>query len=178
MAKEKFLDNNGLAHLWLLLKQIFTQKELKTGSSTEYKVLSDNNLTDALVEKINNAGDSTFSGNYEDLTNKPDLSTYAKTTDMNTAITSAVTGLASEEYVNNKITAVYRYKGSVADKSALPTSNQAIGDTYNLEDTGMNTAWNGTGWDDLGVIIDLTGYLKETDFEEITNAEIDEIFAE
>ena len=53
---------------------------------------------------------------------------------------------------------------------SLPTSDQVVGDTYNLEDSGMNVAWNGTEWDDLGAIIDLTGYVKETDLVEVTNA--------
>lgn len=41
------------------LTELFVAKELKTGSDTEYKTLSDNNLTDELVEKINNAGSAT-----------------------------------------------------------------------------------------------------------------------
>jgi hypothetical protein len=174
MEKLYYLSKDNLLYVWQKIKLKLANKVDKI----EGKGLSTNDLTDELKQKILNAGDSSFSGNYEDLINKPDLSTYAKTTDMNTAITSAVTGLASQEYVDNKITAVYRYKGSVANEAALPTSNQVVGDTYNLEDTGMNVAWNGTDWDPLGAIIDLTGYLKETDLEEITNAEIDEIFAE
>lgn len=55
MATKKYLDNNGLLYFWQKIKdflqQTYQQRELKTGSSTEYKVLSDNNLTDALVEK-------------------------------------------------------------------------------------------------------------------------------
>lgn len=35
------------------------------------KGLSTNDLTDELLQKINNAGDSSFSGNYDDLTGKP-----------------------------------------------------------------------------------------------------------
>lgn len=67
--KKKFLDNNGLSHFWLLLKERFVKKEYKTGSESEYKVLSDNNLTDELVEKIRNAG----GGNYNDLNGIPTL---------------------------------------------------------------------------------------------------------
>ena len=66
-----YLDDNGLLYLWQKITSKFVGKELKTGSSTVYKVLSDNNLTDELVTKIQNAGDSSFSGNYSDLTGKP-----------------------------------------------------------------------------------------------------------
>lgn len=204
----KYVGSNALLYTTNKLKTLIEGKVSKeTG-----KGLSTNDLTDELKAKILAAGDSSFSGNYEDLTNKPDLTVLAKTADvttaittatkdlastaaMNTAITSAtaglassddmttainnaVNGLASEEFVTNKLTAVYSYKGSVANKAALPTADQKVGDTYNLEDTGMNTAWNGTDWDDLGPIIDLTGYVKETDLVEVTNAEIDSMFTE
>jgi hypothetical protein len=53
--------------------------------------------------------------------------------------------------LNNKLTSVYHYKGSVANKDALVTiTNPEVGDTYNLEDTGMNVAWTGTNWDEFG----------------------------
>lgn len=67
----KFINLNNLATFLAKLKTLFVAKELKTGSPNTYKVLSDNNLTDELVTKINNAGDSTFSGAYTDLTGKP-----------------------------------------------------------------------------------------------------------
>ena len=38
--------------------ELFVAKELKTGSDNEYRVLSDNNLTDELVKKINEAGNA------------------------------------------------------------------------------------------------------------------------
>lgn len=71
MAHIISLDN--LARAVSRFKAMFVAKEFKTGSTTEYKVLSDNNLTDALVDKINNAGDSTFSGAYSALTGKPSI---------------------------------------------------------------------------------------------------------
>lgn len=93
-STKKFLSLDGLSHLWAVLKTKFDKKvdkEFKTGSTSVHKVLSDNNLTDALVEKINNAGDSTFSGNYEDLNNIP--STFTPTTHTHAA--TEVTGLSS-----------------------------------------------------------------------------------
>ena len=69
----KFINLNNLATFLAKLKTLFVAKELKTGSPNTYKVLSDNNLTDELVTKIQNAGDSTFSGAYADLTGKPSI---------------------------------------------------------------------------------------------------------
>lgn len=63
------------------------------------------------------------------------------------------------------ITGIYKYKGSVATVSALPT-NASVGDVYNVEADGMNYAWTGTEWDALG---------SSFSIQSLTNAEIDEI---
>ena len=75
---------------------------------------------------------------------------------------------ASDYALKSDITNMYKYKGSVATVSALPSSGQTAGDVYNVEATGMNYAWNGTEWDALGEIFTITA---------ITNAEIDTIVA-
>lgn len=80
-----FLDKDGLIHFWAKIKEKFVQKELKTGSQDTYKVLSDNNLTDALVEKINNAGSSSFNGDYSALTGKPSIEGHEVATGDQTA---------------------------------------------------------------------------------------------
>lgn len=63
---------------------------------------------------------------------------------------------------------VYKYQGSVATFDALPSSGMTAGDVYNVEADGMNYAWNGTAWDNLGTVFTI---------EYVTNAEIDEIMA-
>lgn len=62
---------------------------------------------------------------------------------------------------------VYKYQGSVATAEDLPASSTS-GYVYNVEADGMNYAWNGTAWDNLGSVFEI---------EVITNAEIDEIMA-
>lgn len=66
------------------------------------------------------------------------------------------------------ITNVYKYKGSVATVSALPSTGNTTGDVYNVEATDMNYAWNGTAWDPLGEIFSITS---------ISNSQIDTILA-
>lgn len=72
------------------------------------------------------------------------------------------------------IASMYKYKGSVASASSLPTTGQATGDVYNIESAsaygaaGANVAWNGTAWDSLGEIFSISA---------ITNTEIDAIVA-
>ena len=55
----KLITVETLQYFKKKLDGLFVKKELKTGSTSEYKVLSDHNLTDELVEKINNAGVAT-----------------------------------------------------------------------------------------------------------------------
>ena len=71
----------------------------------------------------------------------------------------AASNPATKQYVDSAVASVYKYKGSVANQSALPSSNQTIGDVYNVEDTGDNFAWDGTQWDKLAGTVDLSTYL-------------------
>lgn len=71
--------------------------------------------------------------------------------------------------LKSDITAMYRYKGSKASFAALPAEGNETGDVWNVEDTGMNYAWDGEQWDALGQVFEV---------QAITNAEIDAITAE
>lgn len=81
------------------------------------------------------------------LTNSAADSTYAKKTDIGGA---------------------YRYKGSVASYADLPSTGLTAGDVYDVQSDGMNYAWTGTAWDQLGGTFTIAS---------ITNAEIDTILA-
>ena len=73
-----------------------------------------------------------------------DLSEYAKSADYTTALL---------------------YKGTVATYAELPAEGQKVGDMYNVTaadpshdlNAGENVAWNGTAWDNLGGVTDLSG---------------------
>lgn len=66
------------------------------------------------------------------------------------------------------LTTVYKYKGSVETYADLPTSEQQIGDVWNVETAdpdhgikaGDNVAWDGAQWDALGGNHDLSGYAQ------------------
>ena len=51
--------------------------------------------------------------------------------------------------INEHLTSVYRYKGSVDSFDELPKDGNENGDVYDVAG-GMNYAWNGTRWDELG----------------------------
>jgi hypothetical protein len=74
-------------------------------------------------------------GDYNDVENKPAINGVVLTS--NTTLTDL--GLDS----------VFSYKGQVSTKSQLPSSGNKVGDTYDVKDTGLNYAWNGTEWDEI-----------------------------
>lgn len=76
--------------------------------------------------------------------NSADVYTKA---DVDSAITSAVSS-------------VYKYKGSVANYSALASKTWMVTwDVWNTEDTNMNYAWTWTAWDPLWATVDLSWYV-------------------
>lgn len=80
----------------------------------------------------------------------------------------AAFGPAANYALKSEIASMYKYKGSKATLSALPTTGNLAGDVYNTEDTGMNHAWTGTAWDALGSSFTIAS---------LANAEIDTILA-
>ena len=72
-----------------------------------------------------------------------------------------------EDQVNNKLSAVYHYKGTVPNYDSLPGSGNAVGDTYNDNATGANYAWTGTEWDKLSETIDFSAYATKEELEKI-----------
>lgn len=69
--------------------------------------------------------------------------------------------IRAKEIVDS-IGTVLHYKGSVATYADLPTTGQVVGDMWNVLADGANYAWDGTGWDALSGIVDLTGYATQT----------------
>lgn len=141
----KYLDENGLTYLKTLLDETYAGK---------------------------NEG---FSGDYEDLTNKPTkLSQF--TNDENFQTESQVNTL-----INTRVSSVMRYKGSVDRYADLP-SNAEVGDTYNIaresdyNKAGDNAVWNGETWDVLSGVIDLSFYWSKAELRAITEEEIEALF--
>ena len=95
---------------------------------------------------------------------------YQTASEVRTIVTSYGYQTASQVQtaINTAVSTVYKYKGSVAAVSNLPTTGNTVGDVWNVTDTGMNYVWTGSEWDALG---------SELNVEAITNAEIDTIVA-
>lgn len=162
-----YLDQEGLEQLWAKIKGKFVEQVPGKGLST-------NDLTDELVQKINNAGDSSFSGAYSDLTGKPQIEGHELASGNNTAaslglatpndISTATADMATQTWVEGKgyatttnvntlisqaVSTVYTPKGSLTDISTLITlsSSGKVGDVYNIssEFTTTNVFIEGIG---------------------------------
>ena len=145
------------------------------------KVLSDNNYTTAEKNKLTGIAEGAEKNKIDSVSDELEISTerqlsiksvaMSKVSGLETALNGkansadvyAKTETYNKEEVDAKVSSVYKYKGSVANEDALPTEGQAVGDVYNLEDTGMNVAWDGSKWDKLGSVVDLTPYLTKDD---------------
>lgn len=117
------------------------------------KVLSDVNYsaTDAAkVAKI--PADYNYDAGYDDSEVKSDIATLQ-------------TDKADKTYVDTKISGVYHYKGSCTQAElASKEADAVVGDVWNVTDQdGMNVAWTGTEWDNLGSTVDLTSYLTKSE---------------
>lgn len=106
-----------------------TEPKIADGAVTTGKIADDAVTADKLADGINVSVFTNDAG-------------YQTSSDVQGAISTA-------------ISSVYRYKGTVANQEALPKSDQTVGDVYNVTDTGMNYAWDGTKWDALGSVTTL-----------------------
>ena len=147
-----------------LTSQLGTVNDAIEGLETSIESKADKSTTLAGYGITDAYTASTIDGK---LANKADASTV-------TELTSTVAGKADKSTtlagygiedaytkteVDAKVSSVYKYKGSVANEAALPQEDQVVGDVYNVEDTGMNVAWDGTKWDKLGSTVDLSAYM-------------------
>ena len=112
-----------------------------------------------------------------------DASDYALAANIPTDVSELTNdaGYQTASDVDTKIsaatTSIYRYKGSVATKTALP-NNAENGDVYDVQSNGINYAWNGTSWDPLGSEFDATAFWRKDELVAITTAEIDAMLAD
>lgn len=147
-----YLDKSGLEDLWAKIKGKFVVQVPGKGLST-------NDLTDDLVEKINNAGDSSFSGDYDDLNYKPSIEGHDLIGGENSAaslglatpndIATATSDMATQTWVESKgyattsnvntlinaaVATVYTPKGSIQTLEELNTkvNTGKVGDVWNM----------------------------------------------
>ena len=85
---------------------------------------------------------------------------------------TALTNTYTKAQIDNLVSAVYKYKGSVSDFASLPSTGQTVGDVWNVTDTGINYAWTSSAWDDIGGVEALAtgsnnGLMSSSDFTKL-----------
>lgn len=190
MSENKYLDYEGLA---LFAKKLSTRYVTKDGD----KVLSDNNYSDE--EKIKLAelenydlpaaaadrlgGIKIGSGLHIDENGvvnteyNPEMGVdFDKITDLPTTLDGyGITDAATKEELNKvkeDVSKVYKYKGKVATLAELDLiENPQNGDVYDVEETGINYAWNADEerWDNLGQLFEIQS-LTPHDIDIITGS--------
>ena len=147
-----------------LTSQLGTANDAIEGLETSIEGKADKSTTLAGYGITDAYTASTIDGK---LANKADASTVSELSSTVAGKADKSTTLAgygiedayTKTEVDAKVSSVYKYKGSVANEAALPQEDQVVGDVYNVEDTGMNVAWDGTKWDKLGSTVDLSAYM-------------------
>lgn len=77
--------------------------------------------------------------------------------------------------INNALTSAMTYKGTKATVDALPSTGNKTGDMWHVTANGGEYSWNGTEWEELGSVMDLSDYVEDTDLVAITSTEINTI---
>lgn len=130
----------------------FVQKEFKTGSTTQYKVLSDNNYTDTDKNKVNSiqlGGDGnsalTNNGQYKPLYNILTVNDVAPDSNKNIKITAQNIEYTSGTPVKNVLDRAVLYKSATDKQIVLGNSKALLGTTsLNNEENLININSNNT----------------------------------
>lgn len=70
-------------------------------------------------------------------------------------------GFATETFVNNKVSTVFKIKGTLNTHADLPSTSNEVGDVYFIKEHGCEWVWVGDKWEELGTTVDLSGYVEK-----------------
>lgn len=59
--------------------------------------------------------------------------------------------------IDQKLVGAMRYKGIKATTSDLPSTGNTQGDVWHITADGSEWAWNGSAWENLGTVVDISG---------------------
>lgn len=148
--------------------------------TTEEKTKLSGIAAGAQVNVVTNAS-STGTGAAETMTvskGATDYTTYTKDAlDVALGAKAAASSVYTKTEIDQKLVGAMHYKGKKATTDDLPASGNEPGDVWNITADGSEWAWNGTEWEDLGVTVDMSGYVGEEEIGLATTADIDAIFS-
>lgn len=177
MSTKKYLDIDGLSHVWLLIKNSMPSKASDLtndgdGTSpfaTQSYVGANGGKIDVI--KVNGTA-QTITNKTVDIsvpTNNNQLTNgagYQTASDVSSAISTAIGGITSIDYQVVQTLPASGVKGTI-----YLVSNSGTGTNIYDEYIWVNNAWELIGT----TAVDLTDYLKDTDVIPLTNSEIDSV---
>lgn len=163
----------------------FTKLYSSSGSRSD-GTITQAGITELLSYKLDreNLAPIALSGEWSDIYNVPVANdTTQGITKLYSASGTNTDGAISQYGINNilanyakltDITSAYRYKGTVDNYSDLPTTHK-VGDVYNIKNAdvannikaGDNVVWNGTEWDNLSGVVDLSAYNTKAEADKL-----------
>ena len=90
------------------------------------------------------------------------FSALITSTEADTKISTALASYYTKTEVDGKVTSVFKWKGTKATVGDLPSSDNTVGDVWHVTADNGEYAWNGTAWEPLGGIVDLSAYATKT----------------
>lgn len=75
--------------------------------------------------------------------------------------------------IDSKVASVYKYKGTVENQAALPQADQVVGDVYHVTEGAKEFVWDGTKWEELGGIVDLSDYYTKTQVDSAIDTDVE-----
>lgn len=83
-------------------------------------------------------------------------------------ISDAYTKAQTDSAIASAVASVFKYRGTKDTVSDLPSSGQTVGDVYFVSSDNSEYAWNGTKWEELGPVIDLSHFITSITIAGIT----------
>ena len=142
---------------------LYAQKALETTVAGKLdKISTASKVYGTDVNGNQTSYDITSFGNVDDVKVGTTSVVANKIATLGTMAGQPTTNYYTKSEIDGKLSAGMHYKGTVASYNNLPSSDNQIGDLYNVTDTGANYAWSGTAWDKLSENIDLSGVVPNT----------------
>ena len=144
-------------------------------AATTNQAIASVTITDG---KITASTKATIPTKTSELTNDSNFATTSAIPTNNNQLTNGAgyqTASDVSTAINNALTSAMTYKGTKATVDALPTTGNKVGDLWHVTADGGEYAWDGTNWQELGSVMDLSDYVEDTDLVAITSTEINTI---
>ena len=107
------------------------------------------------------------------LTGTPTAPTAAAGTNTTQIATTAFV----TDAISTAVSSVYVVKGSKATVSALPSSGNKTGDVWHVEADGSEYFWDGTQWEFMGKVVDVSGFILESEVSVATESQVNALFS-